>query len=116
MTTTEKRYGVKDVMTAFILIKNYCPDYDPKKEYPRTKTSKVIEVSDKGHAIKVGKTYRLVEAMIEQKAPKKDIARAVKYMWVMLDAAKLKLDVERAYVDLGIEKLNKKYCSKFSVR
>lgn len=109
MTATEKGYGVKDVMRAFILVKNYCPDYDPKTEYRRTKTSKVMEVSDRGHAIKVGNAYHLVEKMIERKAPKKDIARAVKYLWVTIDAVKFKLDYERAYEELDIAKLNAKY-------
>lgn len=108
----EKRYKVTDVMLAFGLLRDHCPDFDPCNEYPQTKDSEVMNVSDQGHSTKVGKIYRLVETMVEQEAPEEEIVRGVKYMAVVIDAVKHKLDYKRAYSELGIAELGKRYYSR----
>lgn len=107
-------YHVEDVVYAFVMIKDYCPDYNPK-EYRKTKKMPITDISEKGHSVKIGKCYHLAKAMIENGAKKSEISRAAKYLWVMIDANKLNLDYKRAYTDLGIEKLGKKYYPQVSM-
>lgn len=85
----------------------YGKDFNPKKSYPRTKTSKVIKPN--GHGTVVGKAFLLTEAMVERKAPKKEMERAVRYLMVCIDADKYHLNYHKAYEDFGIFELNCKY-------
>lgn len=85
----------------------YGKDFDPKKSYPRTKTSKVI--THKGMESTVGKAFRIAEAMSLRQASKKDMERITRYLMVCIDSEKHHLDYHKAYEDLGVKELSHKY-------
>lgn len=110
-----KNYGVKDVVTVVSLIADYGGDFKPKASYRKTKkTEKLIE-DDRAHAMVVGKAHRLCEDMIDRKATKKEIQRAVRYLMVCIDAKKYKLDYRKAHADFGIRELSDKYSANYMV-
>ena len=86
----------------------YCKDFNPKKSFPTTKTCKVI-TSYKGLQTIVGRAYLIAEKMSEEKAPKKEMERAVRYLMVCIDAEKHKLNYKKAFEDFGIRELSSKY-------
>lgn len=109
MAKKERKYGVKDVMTVFGLKSEYCKDFNPRVSYRKKKdTEKLIE-TDRAHILIVGKAYQLVLDMAEKGATKKELQRAVRYLWVCIDAMKYKLDYCRAKEDFGISELCRKY-------
>ena len=103
------KYEVKDIMTVFGLKSEYCKGFNPRKSYRKTKKTERLITNPRSHAIIVGRAYRLVERMLDKDAEKKELKRAVLYLWVCIDAMKYQLDYHRAYVELGIEELTMKY-------
>lgn len=115
MEFKERKYGVTDVTTVFGLQAEYCKDFNPKVSYRKTKATEKLIKSKRGHCIIVGKAYRLVQDMQEQKATKKELQRAVRYLWVCIEAYKHKLDYSRAHADFGIRELSDKYSNNYMV-
>lgn len=110
MEHVERKYGVTDVMTVFGLKDKYCKDFNPRTSYRSTKnTEKVLTKSDKGHGVLTGRAYRLVQDMMERGATTKELQRAVRYLWVCIDAVKYRLDYRRAAKELGINELSARY-------
>lgn len=103
------KYEVTDIMKVFGLKSEYCKGFNPRKSYRKTKKTERLITNPKSHAIIVGKAYRLIERMLDKEATKKELQRAVLYLWVCIDAMKYQLDYRHAYAELGIEELEVKY-------
>lgn len=87
--------------------KKYCKDFNPKKSYPQTKTSKTLTAV--GHRTAVGKAFRIAEVMETEKASKKEMERIIRYLMVCIDAGKYHLNYRKAYEDFGVFELARKY-------
>lgn len=81
--------------------------FDNKKEYPATKTSKIMQESNKGR--EMGVISNLITDMTLKGANTVELARAVKHSMVVIDAVKHKLDYKKSEEDNGISALKKKY-------
>lgn len=82
-------------------------DFDPHAEYPKYPGMKVIS---HGHMQKeMGVVSNLITDMTIKDAPQGDIARAVRYSMVIIDAEKHELDYRSAKKANGIEELQKEY-------
>lgn len=109
MVNKERKYGVKDVITTFGLKSEYCKDFNPRVSYRKTKATEKLIETDRAHRLIVGRAYQLVLDMSEQKATKKELERAVRYLWVCIDAKQYKLDYWKARLDFGVPDLCRKY-------
>lgn len=109
MAYKERKYGVKDVIFTFGLKDEFCKGFNPRVSYRKTKKTEKVVKSNRGHIQLVGKAYQLVLDMSERGATKKELQRAVRYLWVCIDAQKYHLDYWRAHEDFGIGELSRKY-------
>jgi len=85
-------------------------EFDPK-EYKNP--LKRLEVTDKKHALMVGKHLRLAECLIESGCTDLDIwIRMAKDLMVLIDCRKYNLDFEQSYIDNGMNEIYTKYYTK----
>ncbi len=92
------------------LIDKFKGGFDPKKEYRPTRNSKRFLPRSQQNA--VGKAFNIATDMIEKKAPKKDMVRITKWLLVTIYGLKYRLDYHKAYEDLDICQLSRKYGTK----
>lgn len=85
--------------------------FDPKEEYPGKDLPANKLLKEKSKGTEMGKITNLITDMSIKGANPEDLTRAVKYSMVVIDAPKHKLDYKRAYQDLGIDDLKKRYQS-----
>ena len=83
--------------------------FDNKKEYPATKTSKLMQKGSIGR--EMGIISNLITDMTIKGASDEELTRAVKHSMVVIDAYKHKLDYKRSEEENGIAALKKKYQS-----
>lgn len=83
--------------------------FDPKERYPGDGLNPKDYMSKKATGRKMGEITNLITDMSIQRANPTDLAKAVKYSMVVIDAAKHKLDWKRAYKDFNIGELKKRY-------
>lgn len=85
--------------------------FDPRAAYPpyegMTKVGPKTDGFRKG--LEMGKSTNLIADMTLKGAPPNDIARAVKYAQVVIDAEKHQLDWKRCYEEQGIADLKRKW-------
>ena len=79
--------------------------FNAKAEYPKREGMKVMKNTD----LQMGVITNLIMDMQVQGAYDKEIARAVKHAYVVIDAEKHKLDYTKSYVDNNIQELKDKY-------
>ena len=79
--------------------------FNAKAEYPAREGMKVMKNTD----VKMGEITNLIMDMQVQGASDKEIARAVKHAYVVIDAEKHKLDYTKSFVDNNIQGLKDKY-------
>lgn len=84
-------------------------DFDPKVSYPKYEGMKVM--SEKYKQNEMGRASNLITDMTLQGASESEIARAVRYSMVVIDAVKHELNYKQAYEDNGIASLREKYQS-----
>ena len=102
----EKKYS-KDVVKS---MKKYLKRYDPQVLYGNRSTSdNELSINETYHKILIGKAFNLITDMIDTEASPEELARAVKYAWVVVDAAKYHLNHKKAYEDYGIKELYVQY-------
>lgn len=83
--------------------------FDPKEAYPGTYTPKNKLMKDKNKGRYMGEITNLITDMSIKGANAEDLTKAVKYSMVVIDAPKHKLDWRKAYDDLDIADLKKRY-------
>ena len=83
--------------------------FDPKEAYPGINLDSKQLMSEKSKGRHMGEITNLITDMSIKGANPDDLARAVKYSMVVIDAPKHKLDYKRAQKELGIAELKKKY-------
>ena len=81
--------------------------FDPHIEYKGYEGMKVMKEKNKG--TEMGKAANLITDMTLIGCSDKELARAIRYSMVVIDAPKHKLDWKRAYKTEGIADLKKKY-------
>lgn len=79
--------------------------FNAKAEYPYREGMKVMNNTD----VEMGKITNLLMDMTIQGATEKEIVRAVKHAYVVIDAEKHKLDYTQSYIDNNIQGLKNKY-------
>jgi len=82
-------------------------DFDPQSAYPAYEGMKKMSGADKQN--KMGDASNLITDMTIRKASHSEIARAVKYSMVVIDAEKHNLNHKQARTDYGIAELKAKY-------
>lgn len=82
-------------------------DYDPHIAYKGYEGMKVMKEKNKG--TEMGKAANLITDMTLIGCTDDELARAIRYSMVVIDAPKHKLDWKRAYKEEGIADLKKKY-------
>jgi hypothetical protein len=82
-------------------------DFDPQRAYPAYEGMKPMTGKDKQK--KMGDASNLITDMTVQGAPHAEIARAVRYSMVVIDAEKHNLNHKQARLDNGIAELKTKY-------
>lgn len=85
--------------------------FDPKERYPGDGLPANKLMSKKNTGRCMGEITNLITDMSTKKPAPGDLARAVKYSMVVIDAYKHKLDYKAAYKDLDIDGLKRKYQS-----
>lgn len=85
-------------------------NFDDRAVYPERPGMKSIGKKG-GHTehTEMGIVSNLITDMTLQNAPIDELVRATKYSMVVIDAAKHKLDYKRAYEELGIRELQRKW-------
>ncbi len=102
----EKKYG-KDFAK---LMKKQLKRYDPQVLYGNRETrDEELSINETYHKILIGKAFNLITDMIDTEASPEELAKAVKYAWVVLDTAKYHLNHKKAYEDYGIKELYAQY-------
>lgn len=84
--------------------------FDNKAEFPYREGMK--SMGKKGGSLEhkeMGIASNLITDMTLQNAPIEELVRATKYSMTVIDAAKHKLDYKKAYNDLGIRELQRKW-------
>lgn len=82
-------------------------DFDTKEAYPGYEGMK--RMTKKGKQMEMGSASNLITDMTIKGAPFDEIARAVKYSMVVIDAEKHNLNYKQAFIDNGIAELKKTY-------
>lgn len=82
-------------------------DFDDIAAYPGYEGMEVI--SNKAKQLEMGKVSNLITDMTLMKATDDELARAVRYSMVIIDAEKHKLNYKQAYIDNDIAGLTAKY-------
>ena len=81
--------------------------FDPHAAFPKYEGMKVVS-QDYGYNL-MGRATNLITDMTLQGAPDEEVARAIKYSMVCIDAHKHKLDYKAAKKEFRIDELQKKY-------
>ena len=82
-------------------------DFDTKEAYPGYEGMK--RMTKKGKQQEMGQASNLITDMTIKGAPPDEIARAVKYSMVVIDAEKHNLNYKQAFIDCGIADLKRTY-------
>lgn len=84
-------------------------NFDPDTEFPPNPKVKPWKKGSQSEHTQMGVISNLITDMTIQDAPIEEVARATKYSMLVIDVAKHHYDYKKAYKDLGIEDLKKKY-------
>lgn len=79
--------------------------FNAREAYPKRKGMAVMKNTD----VEMGKITNLIQDMTIQGASNKEIARAVKHAYVVIDAEKHGLDYQKSYIDNNIQGLKNRY-------
>ena len=83
------------------------------KEFALDLSSEVVLIKPLDKKREMVLLQLLLETMEEQGATQDELMKIFKYMVVVVNAEKDKLDWEKAYYDLGIDDFVEKYCGSF---
>ena len=87
-------------------------DFDPKMAYPWHDDLTYKPMNHTQHGKEMGKAANLITDMSIKGCDDEQLARAIKYSMVVVDAEKHKLDWHQAIEDFGIKQLRKEYKDK----
>lgn len=87
-------------------------NYDPDADFPPNPDVKPWKKGSSKEHSEMGKISNLITDMTLQKAPIDEVVNATMMSMLIIDVAKHHYDYKKAYKDLGIEELKKKYQKK----
>lgn len=87
-------------------------NFDPDSDFPPNPKVKPWKKGSQSEHTQMGVISNLITDMTIQEAPIEEIVRATKYSMLVIDVAKHHYDYKKAYADLDIDTLKRKYQSK----
>lgn len=87
-------------------------NFDPDSDFPPNPKVKPWKKGGQTEHQEMGKISNLITDMTLQQAPLDEVVRATKYAMLVIDVAKHHYDYKKAYSDLGIDILKRKYQKK----
>lgn len=88
-------------------MKNEMDNFDPVVIFGNNLDKNHISITR--HRVLVGEAIKLIRDMAMNGADKHELINAIKYAIVTIDSVKQRLNYKKAYTDLGIGDLYKKY-------
>ena len=88
---------------------NSLKNFDPDSEFPPNPKVKPWKKGSTSEHTEMGKISNLITDMTVQSAPIEEVVRATKYSMLVIDVAKHHYDYKKAYDELGIDALKRKY-------
>lgn len=101
------KFKWEDCANVITMFDKYAKDFNPKTAYRPVKGMETM--SSLGMNGEMGKLYNLVTRMHDEKAPKSEMTRAVKYMKVLIFSCDKQLNYKKARTDFRIAELAQKY-------